>query len=194
MNILIDLLPSSVEIEGTEYEIRSDFRTSVLFSLLMEDNDISDNIKFDLALDLYYPVIPNNKDKAIDKIIWFYSLGKEKNEISETTKTSKKVFDYEVDAPYIYSAFMSDYKIDLQDIEYLHWWKFKSLLEGLKDTNRLNEIIKYRSVDVNKLKDKEEKKFYKKMQKLYAINSNKVTKEDLEELERIRQKYGLKSC
>ena len=32
-NILIDLLPSKVEIEGTEYEINSDFRTSVLFSM-----------------------------------------------------------------------------------------------------------------------------------------------------------------
>ena len=193
MNILIDLLPSSVEIEGTEYEIRSDFRTSVLFSILMEDKEVPDSIKYEQALDLYYPVIPKNKDEAIEKIIWFYSLGKEEQEVNSTTGKNKKVFDYEEDAIYIYSAFMSDYRIDLQDIEYLHWWKFKSLLEGLKDTNRLNEIIKYRSVDVNKIKDKEEKKFYKKMQRIYKLD-NKASKEDIEELKRIKEKYGFKSC
>ena len=45
MNILIDLLPSSVKIDGTEYEINSDFRTSVLFSLLMEDDNLSEEEK-----------------------------------------------------------------------------------------------------------------------------------------------------
>ena len=46
MNILIDLLPSSVKINGTEYEINSDFRTSVLFSLLMEDDSLNEEEKY----------------------------------------------------------------------------------------------------------------------------------------------------
>jgi hypothetical protein len=35
MNILIDILPNKVNIEGEDYEINSDFRTSILFEFLM---------------------------------------------------------------------------------------------------------------------------------------------------------------
>ena len=183
MNILIDLLPSSVKIDSTEYEINSDFRTSVLFSLLMEDDNLSEEEKVLQALNLYYPVVPDNLEEAIEQIKWFYSCGKLDNPIGnkKARESSKKVFDFEVDANYIYSAFMSQYRIDLQDIEELHWWKFKALLEGLKEDNKLSKIIEYRSVDLSKIKDKEQRKFYKDMQKQYSLN--KESKEDLKLLE-----------
>ena len=190
MNILIDLLPSSVKIDGTEYEINSDFRTSVLFSLLMEDDNLSEEEKVLQALNLYYPVIPDNLEEAIEQIKWFYSCGKLDNPIGnkKARAISKKVFDFEVDANYIYSAFMSQYNIDLQDIEELHWWKFKALLEGLKEDNKLSKIIEYRSVDLSKIKDKEQRKFYKDMQKQYSLN--KESKEELKLLEEWNKKLS----
>ena len=190
MNILIDLLPSSVKIDGTEYEINSDFRTSVLFSLLMEDDNLSEEEKVLQALNLYYPVVPNNLEEAIEQIKWFYSCGKLDNPIGnkKAKASSKKVFDFEVDANYIYSAFMSQYNIDLQDIEELHWWKFKALLEGLKEDNKLSKIIEYRSVDLSKIKDKEQRKFYKDMQKQYSLK--KENEEDLKLLEEWNKKLS----
>ena len=190
MNILIDLLPSSVKIDGTGYEINSDFRTSVLFSLLMEDDNLSEEEKVLQALNLYYPIVPNNSEEAIEQIKWFYSCGKLDNPIGNNKRkaNSKKVFDFEVDANYIYSAFMSQYNIDLQDIEQLHWWKFKALLEGLKEDNKLSKIIEYRSVDLSKVKDKEQRKFYKDMQKQYSLN--KESKEDLKLLEEWNKKLS----
>ena len=190
MNILIDLLPSSVKIDSTEYEINSDFRTSVLFSLLMEDDNLSEEEKVLQALNLYYPVVPNNLEEAIEQIKWFYSCGKLDNPIGnkKAKASSKKVFDFEVDANYIYSAFMSQYNIDLQDIEELHWWKFKALLEGLKEDNKLSKIIEYRSVDLSKIKDKEQRKFYKDMQKQYSLK--KENEEDLKLLEEWNKKLS----
>ena len=47
MNILIDLLPKKVEIDGIEYDINYDFRTSVLFEIMIQDNNIC--IKFVLS-------------------------------------------------------------------------------------------------------------------------------------------------
>lgn len=190
MNILIDLLPSSVKIDGTEYEINSDFRTSVLFSLLMEDDSLNEEEKVLQALNLYYPVVPDNSEEAIEQIKWFYSCGKLDNPIGnrKARASSKKVFDFEVDANYIYSAFMSQYRIDLQDIGQLHWWKFKALLEGLKEDNKLSKIIEYRSVDLSKIKDKEQRKFYKDMQKQYSLN--KESKEDLKLLEEWNKKLS----
>ena len=163
MNILIDLLPSSVKINGTEYDINSDFRTSVLFSLLMEDDSLNEEEKVLQALNLYYPVVPDNLEEAIEQIKWFYSCGKLDNPIGnkKARASSKKVFDFEVDANYIYSAFMSQYNIDLQDIGQLHWWKFKALFNGL---NSECEFCKIKSYRLYNGKDKnllELKEFYK---------------------------------
>ena len=187
MNILIDLLPSKVEIEGTEYKINTDFRISVLFSLLMEDDKLNEEQKIVQALNLYYPQIPTNINEAVNKIIWFYRCGKDTEKSNEKGNCSnKKIFDYEADADYIYSAFMSQYRIDLQDVEHLHWWKFKALLEGLKDDNKLSKILEYRSVDLSKIDDKEQRKFYKEMQKKYSLEHD--NEEDIKLLEEWNEK------
>lgn len=182
MNILIDLLPTKVEIDSKEYEINSNFRTSLLFSLLMEDDDVGEEQKIIQALNLYYPTIPADINKAIEKIIWFYKCGKEDKKASSNRNSTEKVLDYNVDADYIYSAFMSQYNIDLQDIEYLHWWKFRALFDSLDENNRLSKIIQYRSMDLSKIKDKEQKKFYKNMKKLYKINT--ISEEEKAKLEK----------
>lgn len=44
-NMLIDYLPETVEIEGVEYEIESNFRTFILFEMLMQDSELSDSGK-----------------------------------------------------------------------------------------------------------------------------------------------------
>lgn len=182
MNILIDSLPTKIRIEGTEYDIRTDFRISVLFSLLMEDDSLNKKQKVRQALNLYYPVIPINKREAVNKIIWFYRCGNDKCHITKNSKSNnKKIFDYDVDANYIYSAFLSQYGVDLQDIKQLHWWKFKALLEGLKEDNKLSKIIEYRSMDISKIQDKEQRKFYKDMQKKYSLQ--KESEEELKIIE-----------
>ena len=54
MNLLIDLVPETVTIDNEEYEINSDFRTSILFELLMQDKLLNDKEKIVNALSLYY--------------------------------------------------------------------------------------------------------------------------------------------
>ena len=78
MNILIDLVPESVEIDTTEYKIRTDFRVSILFEMMMQDEELSNEEKLLKALELYYPIIPDNVEEAIEKIKWFYRCGKDK--------------------------------------------------------------------------------------------------------------------
>ncbi|MCR1933524.1 bacteriophage Gp15 family protein [Clostridium tepidum] len=187
MNILIDLLPITVEIEDVEYEINSDFRTSILFELLMQDKSISEENKIIQALELYYPTLPKNINEAIDQMLWFYRCGKDED-ISKGTgkgKSVTQIYSFEHDDDYIYSAFLDQYGIDLQDIEYLHWWKFKALFKALKEDNEIVKIMRYRSMDLSKIKDKEEKNYYRKMQELYKIPINKDEKDKLEEINNI---------
>lgn len=175
MNILIDRLPTTVIIDDTEYKINTDFRIGILFEQLIEDEDIKNQDRFYLILNLFYPTIPSNVEEAFNKIKWFYSGGKE-----ETKKSSNnvKVYDFECDAEYIYSAFMEQYRIDLQDIE-LHWWKFIALFKSLKEDTEMVKIMGYRSINLNDIEDKKQKDYYRKMQRIYKL----PTKKDKETLE-----------
>lgn len=179
MNILIDKLPCSVIVDNIDTDIVSDFRTSILFEQLMKDNSVNDDVKIELALNLYFPkqYIINTVD-AVNKIIWFYSGGKDIKESSGKSNSSNiNIYDFEQDADYIYAAFMEQYKIDLADIDYLHWWKFKSLFYGLNKDIQLSKIMFYRSVELTDDMTKNERKFYRDMKKLYALEDMRSEEE-----------------
>ena len=180
MNLLIDLLPTTINIDEKEYGINSDFRTSILFELLMQDSSVDDGDKIIMALNLYY------WKEAIEKILWFYRCGKD-IELSKGKgkgKSDIQIYSFEHDDDYIYAAFIDQYGIDLQDIDQLHWWKFKAMFKSLKENNEIVKIMKYRSMDLSKIKDKEEKAYYKKMQNLYKIPVSKNEQEKLDEIEK----------
>lgn len=173
MNLLLDDLDKIVKMRIKE-DFNTNFRNSILFELLMQESNLSNEAKVYQALKIYYPNMNQITDvnKAIDNMLWFYKCGKEdEEETSQKVKkeNTKRIYSYEFDNELIYSAFKDQYNIDLQEIEYLHWWKFKAMFDSLKDDNKIVEIMGYRAVNLSKIKDKEMKKHYKKMQKLYAL-------------------------
>lgn len=175
MNLLLDRLPT--EHEGLKIE--TNFRSFIMFELLMQDNKVSEQDKIALALNIFYNEVPKDIKKAIDVILWFYARGDtDKKSSKKTEKNGKeRIYSYEHDANYIYSAFLSQYGIDLNEIEYLHWWKFKSLFEGLNDENKICEIMGYRAVDLSKIKDKKQRDKYKKLKSAYALPDERTEEE-----------------
>lgn len=190
-NILIDVLPKHIKIDDKVYKINSDFRTSMIFEMMIKDDILNNDEKTNLALSLYYPQMPHDRDLAIEAIIWFYRCGKieqkKSNDDSKTRHSNRKnnrIYDYELDSEYIYSAFLDQYRIDLQDIEYLHWWKFRALFKSLKEDNQIVKIMGYRSIDITKDMPKEQKDFYKKMKKIYEIPKSQTEKQKVNEIEK----------
>lgn len=165
-NMLVDYLPETVEIEGTEYAIETNFRTFILFEMMMQDPELSDAEKARQGLELVYPEIPENLDAAVDGLLWFYAGGKRWREkragAVEGTTGVQRIYSFEHDDDYIYSAFLTQYHIDLQDIEYLHWWKFKALLRTLSSDLEFSKIMEYRSVDIDATMTKEQRDFYRR--------------------------------
>ena len=176
MNILVDKLP--IEYEGLK--VNTNFRSFILFELLMQDRQLSKKEKIMLSLNLFYDEIPQDIKKAIDGIVWFYTRGKEikQNNNENLKKESKKrIYSFEYDADLIYTAFLDQYGIDFSDIDYLHWFKFKAMFEGLKSENKICEIMGYRAININKIKNKEEKDRYKKLQKEWALPDDRTEEE-----------------
>ena len=187
MNILVDLLPKEVTINNKKYKINSDFRISILFEILMQDNSVINEDKIGLALNLYYYEVPPKKywQEAVEKMLWFYRCGKDiySSKRNGKGKGVTQIYSFEHDDDYIYAAFMDQYNLDLQDIDYLHWWKFKAMFKSLKEDNEIVKIMKYRSIDLSKIKDKEQKAYYKEMKNLYKIPISKDEEIKLKEIE-----------
>ncbi len=167
MSLLLNKLPQFVNIGGTDFKINSDFRISICFEQLMQDITKDDNEIFSEALRMYYPeidIIPDTQE-AVNQMLWFYRCGKE---LKETKKKSDEIYSFEHDSDYIYSAFLDQYKTDLQEIKYLHWWKFKAMFTSLKEDNEISKIMSIRATDASKL-SKEQKEHYRKLKKIYAL-------------------------
>lgn len=188
MSIILDCLPEIVEIDGTEYPIQWDFRTSIYFELLMQDDELSDSDKIREALDLYYPKTkPRDLKKAVEKLIWFYRCGKEPEESRHTQDdgsetTHKQVYSFEHDADYIYAAYLAEYGIDLTEIEDLHWWKFRALFRALPDSCEFVKIMGYRSMKISSKMSKEQRAFYRKMQAIHALPTSQKEREQSKRL------------
>lgn len=179
-NILLDRLPQYTK---NGLKIRTDFRESIKFELLMQDNKIDEQTKIIQALKLYYYDISKIIDikQAINDILWFYACGKQKinvdNNKNENRNDIKQIYSYEFDDEYIYSAFMEQYNIDLNSIKYLHWWKFKALMNSLNENTQFVKIMGYRAIDLSKIKDKDIKLNYKKLKKQYALPDMRTTEQ-----------------
>ncbi len=183
MNILLDTLPEHIEIDGKEYFIDTDFRTCIIFEKLMQSVD-DDKASVESWLNLFYTIEqPADVQKAVDGILHIYCCGRPAEQTSQPKKNGnvilrpKMIYDYEHDAPYIFGAFMSQYGIDLNEIEYLHWWKFNALFRSLNSDNKIVEIMGYRATDLGQIKNKEEQSRIAKLQRIYAI-PNAMSREE----------------
>ena len=82
-----------------------------------------------------------------------------------------RIYDFDADAAYFYSAFLTQYGIDLNDIDYLHWWKFMAMFEGLRRDNEIHRIMEIRATDVASIENPKEKQRIMRLQEHYRIDA-----------------------
>lgn len=178
-NLLIDTLPETVTVDGREFSIRTDFRISVMFELLIGDTELTPQQKLQQTLLLYYDEIPANGEEAIEQVLNFYGCGRQR----KTSGTAKKkeikspIYSFEHDDGMIFAAFYDQYGIDLNEIEHLHWWKFKAMFDALKSDNEIVKIMSYRATDLSSIKDKHERNRIAKLKAIHAIPVNMTHEE-----------------
>lgn len=133
--------------------------------------------------------LPPNFFDAILAIMQFYSHSSTKS-IQEREKqeiVTKTYFDFAYDAELIYAAFLQQYHIDLCKTD-MHWWKFRALLAGLSDETHFVKVVQYRSMDISKIKDKEQKKFYLDMKRRHKLPDKRSEEEKERQLNSIMEK------
>lgn len=177
--LLLDGLPE--EYEGIP--ISADFRNMIQVDLILHDPEMSDVEKTAAALYQLYPEIPRDTYKAVEGLVWFYGRGNASGDGKDKggKKAPKKAFDFEQDANLIFAAFYATYGISLTTVDFLHWWEFMALFEGLPETTLMQRVIYWRTVDVAGL-PKHEKNHVLKMRKTFALKEQEKPVLNIEEL------------
>lgn len=176
MNILMDSLPETVTVDGREYFVDTDFRTFIRFEKILQDSTLGSRERVHRWIDLFFTEErPTDIVAAIDEVLKLYRCGAApKKERTQQANgfipiRPKQIYDFEFDAPYIFGAFLSQYGIDLNEIEYLHWWKFVALFQSLNSENKIVEIMSYRNTDLGKIENEKERARIAHLQQVYAI-------------------------
>lgn len=178
MNVLTDDFPRELVIKGESYKIKYDFRTWIKFSQIMYGClPVGDKIV--KVLRLVFDECPSSLDEAITSMRDFYNPPKKQTKEEKKSK-GKRVYDFEYDAELIYAAFFQQYGIDLSESD-MHWHKFKLLFDNLTDITKFIKVVQYRSTDISKIKDKEQKKFYSEMKRMYQLPDNRTEKQKEED-------------
>lgn len=158
-NIMLDEKPDN----WNGYPVNTDFRIGIQVMLLLEDKELSDREKTDKVMDLLFPgIIPEDVTGAIR---WF--MGGWNHDKHGSRAESVKETDYDIDQWRIYSAFRSQYGIDLNTAE-LHFWEFMALLTTLEEC-AYTRVIDIRRRKIEAKMDKKEKQALKEAKKVYAL-------------------------
>ncbi len=166
MNILVDRLPISIEIDGKEYEINSDFRYCLSTILAFEDEELADIEKYQIMLLNLYKEIPEDLNEALQKAIWFLNCGNEK---LDEEFSGMRLYSFQKDANYIFAAFKQTHNINLQTIEYLHWWEFMALFMDLGQDTTFCQLISLRKRVKTGKATKEEREIVREMGDVFDI-------------------------
>lgn len=187
MNPLYEQFPDYVLIEGKRYKVVTDFREYIKLLDLLRDDEIETIDKADLIM-MWFLDAPQEDFsiclKALSDFMTNYrsdnkQADAEDREDMENGNRDKQVLSYTQDAPFILSAFLECYSIDLTEVKYMHWWKFRMLLDGLNEDCELKKRMNYRSIDTGRIKDKSERERIRKIQRQIAIIEKEATDEDI---------------
>lgn len=184
---MIYTLPDSIEIGGTKYEIRTDFRVILDIIEMLSDRDLNDQEKAELMLSIFcfnpdWTEIPSDYiQEALDKCKWFIDCGEE----TPDTK-SPQLVSWSQDFPRIAAPINRVVGYDIRGVKYneetntggFHWWSFVSAYMEIGDCF-FAQIVGIRQKKAKGMKmDKSDREFYRQNRHLIDIKTQYTTEEE----------------
>lgn len=159
---LFEAPPESLFIDGVKYPIDTDFRRWIEFQTIMTKDNSNDEKTADL-IDFIESLGLPFSEGTLPAIIDFFSGGEKR----KTNDSQKKAYDFELDSGLIFSAFMTQYAMDLTT-EHIHWWKFKAMFSSLSEEHIISKIMWARTADTSKM-SKEMKEYADRLKAAYPL-------------------------
>lgn len=186
MNFFYEDLPRTVHVHGEEIPIITDFREYIRLLDMLKCEELNAMQRLTLLTQYFLYEIEVDKE-AISALTEFvvmdfdsWQKGNEEDGVEpDRHGSNKNLYSYEMDYPFILSGFMRDYRIDLESVEYLHWWKFRMLFDGLSEDTEIKQRIMYRGINLSDIKDKDERKRISRIQKRIQLPMEELTDYDI---------------
>nr|DAL73756.1 MAG TPA: hypothetical protein [Caudoviricetes sp.] len=169
---MIGALPTSLEVGGRQYSIRSDFRVVLNIFEALNDPEFADRDKVYIILkSLYIEDIPENHLKeALEMASWFMDGG---NMPKSKPLPGRKTFDWKHDEAIIFPAINKTAGYEVRGAAYLHWWTFIGYFNEIGDGLYSTVMhIRCKRASGKKL-DKGEQEFYKNNKDLIDVKEQK---------------------
>lgn len=167
-NVILDRLPT----EYNGYPINSDFRIGIQIFQALSDNELTDMEKMSLSCALLFDVegvveYPDMETMQ-EGVQWFLSAWYTDNPVKGEEK-QKKDMDYDVDQWRIFSAFLTQFGINLNEVD-MHFWVFMGLLSTLEEC-AFTRILDIRTRKIDPKMKPSDKKTLKEVKERYALES-----------------------
>lgn len=175
-------LPTTINIEGIDYPIRSDFRDILNVLVAMSDPDMEDWEKQEVMLQIVYPDWQDISASAVDE-----ACKKAADFIDYTIPDSRpkpRTMDWEQDAAIIIPAVNKVAGKEVRATEYLHWWTFMGYFMEIED-GMFSQVLSIRQKKaMGKKMEKWEREFERN-------NASLVKLQKKESLEQRREKEAI---
>lgn len=189
INVLLDPLPTGYEDEesGTFYPMDFNFRVGIQLALLQNDPELGELEKIMLTQDLIFTgAKPDDPEKIKECVIFYTSGWYHDNEVKDRNENVRKS-DFDVDQWRIYAAFLSQYHIDLNEVDEMHYWVFMGLLSNLEECS-YTRVIDIRTKKTPKGLKGDDLKAFRDAKNTYRLDATR-TKEMDEEHEYLYSEY-----
>ena len=178
-------LPTSVEIGGESYEIRTDFRVILDIFVMLSDPDLSGTDRAEGILAMFYvapeSIPPQHLQQAVDRFTWFQNGGQEQ----QNGKKQPRLVDWERDYPLIVPPINRIFGRDIREVPYdietntggVHWWTFLGAYNDLGDCT-FAQVVRIRDKKARgKTLDKDEREWSRRNADIVMLKE-KLSKTD----------------
>ena len=181
-------LPTSLEISGVEWQIRTDFRVILDILSYLSDPDLEAMEKVLIALNIFYidfeKMPKDNVEEAVRKMNDFIDMG-----MKDEKKPHRRVMDWEQDAPIIIPAVNRALGYEVRAVENLHWWTF---LGGYMEIGKclFSDVTSIRQKKSKRKKlEKHEQEFYRENKALIDLEK-RLSAEEQAEMDELTELLG----
>lgn len=143
--------PEYALIDNKKIKINTDYRVALACLKAINDEEITDVERGFAVISLLFGEDTEIQDmeEALKKASYYLYCGiKNKSNMNEEI-----VMDFDQDEEYIRTSIRTDFGINLNEIEYMHWWEYNELIHGLTEQCILSKIIGIRQMDESDYKD-----------------------------------------
>ncbi len=168
--LMLGTLPTSLEIHGKAYKIRSDYRNILRIFEAFADKELSDNEKLLLCLKRLYI--------DFDKIprVYYHEAYQEAHKFISCNAQNDdrppiRTFNWAKDEQLIFPAVNKTAGFEVRAVDYLHWWTFLGYFESIDGDGLFGTVLSIRQKKARGKKlEKHEREFWQNNRALMALD------------------------